>query len=386
MIDFDSFIKENFNADTLKLRLRYSNNPDIIKAIEQIELRRKAGDKFRVRELDFTPNVIYGAVSVEQSTSAAVAMFHVSLAPTAKKVLDMTMGIGIDAVAFSKINNAEIVGIELNSELAEISSLNYASIPNFKVINADSVQWIKNCNEKFDLIFIDPARRAVDGSRVYNVHDCTPDVTLLIDEIFSHAPRCMVKLSPMLDISATIKDLPCAKSIYIIEEKGECREILVDMLNGFDGETEIIAVNGASRFSFFKSEEFQAVPLYGVPSKGDILYEPWPSIMKVAPFRILSQKFGCKALGANTHLYFSGSIVDEFPGKRYRVDEVLPYQSSIIKRFSRLYGEASVSVRNFPDTAEKVKAKLKVKESALRRVIATTTDSGDKLLLLLSKI
>lgn len=384
--DYDRFIRENKDADTVKLRLRYSGDPYVLDAIGQIELRRKAGDKFRTSGLDLTPDRIFGTISVEQSTSAAIALFHASLAKDAHRVLDMTMGLGTDAAAFAIIDGAEVTAIEMNPEFAAVSIDNYRSIPNIRIIVGDSVDFIKNCRENFDLVFIDPARRADDGSRVYNVHDCRPDVTLLSDDIFRCASRCMVKLSPMLDVSATIRDLPMTRNLYVVEERGECREILVDMEKDFDGETVITAVNGAETFSFTRNEESAAEPSYGIPVAGDVLHEPWPSIMKASPFRLLCQKFGCKALGANTHLYFSNDVVANFPGKAYRIEAVLPYQSGVLKRFAKEYGNASVSVRNFNDTAERVRAKLKVKENSRRRVIATTAGNGDRLLLLINRM
>ena len=384
--DFNRFVKENINADTVKLRLKYASNKEVVDAIEQIELRRKAGDKFQSGDLDLTPSRLYGAVSVEQSTSASIAVFHARLASNVKRVLDMTMGIGIDAAAFALVDGAEVTAIEKNPELAALSIENYKGVPGIKVICDDSSIWIKCCREQFDLVFVDPARRADDGSRVYNVHDCKPDITVLAEDIFRCAPRCMAKLSPMLDISATLKELPATKSIYIVEEKGECREILADMESEFDGEPSIVAVNGNRVFSFTASEESQAQAEYATPVSGEILYEPWPSVMKAAPYRLLSSRYGCKALSANTHLYFSKDVVADFPGKAYRIEAVLPYQSGVLKRFARQYGDASVSVRNFGDTAEKIRAKLKVKENSQRRVIATTAANGDRLLILVARI
>lgn len=384
--DFNRFVKDNINADTVKLRLKYAGNKEVVDAIEQIELRRKAGDKFQSGDLDLTPARLYGTVSVEQSTSASIAVFHARLASNVKRVLDMTMGIGIDAAAFALVDGAEVTAIEKNPELAALSIENYKGVSGIKVICDDSSTWIKCCREQFDLVFVDPARRADDGSRVYNVHDCKPDITVLSEDIFRCAPRCMATLSPMLDISATLKELPATKSIYIVEEKGECREILADMESKFDGEPSIVAINGDRVFSFTASEESQAQAEYATPESGEILYEPWPSVMKAAPYRLLSSRYECKALSANTHLYFSKDIVEDFPGKAYRIEAVLPYQSGVLKRFARQYGDASVSVRNFGDTAEKVRAKLKVKENSQRRVIATTAANGDRLLILVARI
>lgn len=379
------FIEENRNADTTKLRLRFHGQDDVVKLIDQIDLRRKAGDKFMLPDgRSIAPKYLYSGVSVEQATSARIAAFHASLASTAKTVLDLTMGMGIDAAAFALLNGAVVTGLELNGDLADLSSKNYSDHESMTVINADANEWLKGCDEQFDLIFVDPSRRADDGSRVHNVHDCRPDVVALMDEIKRHSGRLMVKLSPMLDLKSVSREIPEATAIYVVEERGECREILADAK--FDEQTEepeIVARNEEREFRFRFSEESAANGEYGRPKEGDYLYEPWASVMKAGPFKLLCEIYNCKALGANSHLYFSENEIEDFPGKCYRVAAALPYQSSIIKRFAKRYGNASVAVRNFGDSAEKVRQKLGVKESSEQRVIATTDNNGTKLLLLL---
>lgn len=379
------FIEDNLNADTAKLRLRFHGQDDYVRLIDQIDLRRKAGDKFSLADgRSLMPRYLFGGVSVEQATSARIAAFHASLAPEAKRVLDLTMGMGIDAAAFALLNGATVTGLELNGDLAELSSENYRDHESMKVINADATEWLSGCDERYDLIFIDPSRRAEDGSRVHNVHDCRPDVVSLMDEIKRHTKRLMVKLSPMLDLKSVLREIPETTAIYVVEERGECREILVDA--NFECrvvEPEIVARNEEKEFRFKFSEESSAQGDYGRPKDGDYLYEPWASVMKAGPFKLLCERYESKALGANSHLYFSENKIERFPGKCYRIAAVLPYQSSIIKRFAKRYGNASVAVRNFGDSAEKVRQKLGVKESSEQRVIATTDNSGAKLLLLL---
>lgn len=381
------FVEQNIDADTSRLRFRYHGDAELMEAIDQIDLRRKSGDKFRLPDdTSLQPAWLYGSVSVEQSTSALIAQFHASLASDTRRVLDLTMGLGIDALAFAMLNHACVTAVELNPELAAISAENYASVSGLQVVNADSVSWLANCKEQFDLIFIDPARRAADGSRVYNVHDCTPDVTSMMSTMLDHSPRVMVKLSPMLDIKATLIELPKTRDIYIVEQKGECRELLADVHRDFSGEASIVAVNGDRRFAFKLSEEAMATSNFGVPQVGDVLYEPWPAVMKAGPWNLLCERFGCRALNSNSHIYFSSDYVVAFPGKAYCVECVLPYSSSVIKRFRKSYSHASVAVRNFPETADRLRARLHVGESSSIRVIGTTDSDMQPLLIVCSAL
>ena len=107
--------------------------------------------------------------------------------------------------------------------------------------------------------------------------------------------------------------------------------------------------------------------------------------MKAAPFKLLCERFDIGELHPNTHLYVSPRKIDGFPGKRYRIEAVIPYASKYIKRFAKEYPAASVSVRNFPCTAAALRAKLKVKESDTVKVAGVTLKGGSQMLLVMRK-
>ena len=384
---FWEFIENHFDDDTSKLRLKFHGDSEAIKAIEQIELCHKCPEKFVDADgLSLRPQTLHSAVAVEQSTSASIARFHASLVNDCSRVLDMTMGMGIDAQAFASLAGCQVTAIEKDTALFATSLANYSHLANLEVINDDSIEWLRRTDRNFDCVFIDPARRDSLGKRVVNIRDCTPDVIENLDLILAHSPRLIIKLSPMLDVTATLKDLPGTKSLYVVEDRGDCREILVEVERGFDREAEIKVVKGQVAFSFKPSEESAAKAVFGFPSAGQWLYEPWASTMKAGPFKLLCDRFGTAAIAANSHLYFSDSLILDFPGRHYEIVEVLPYQSSVLKRFARQWPEASVAVRNFPLTADKLKAKLRLKESNALRLIATTTADNQKILILSRRI
>lgn len=387
--EFKEWIDAHRNDDVASLRLRFASaDAEVKEAISQIEYRAKAGDKFRSADADFAPQWFPTGLSVEQASSAAVAAFHASLMAEAHSVLDMTMGLGVDAAAVAAIDKAEVTAIERDARLCEFARENYKSLGNLTVINADSVEWLRDTKQVFDWIFIDPARRDDVGRRVFNIHDCTPDVAEIMPLMFEHAADILVKLSPMLDLSATITDLGKVAALYIVEERGEVREVLVhlnrDAVSSPDT-TPIEVVNGDNRFLFTREQEAQSAERYAEPVAGDFLYEPSPAVMKAGPFKLLCEKFDVGALHPNTHLYVSAQKIDNFPGRRYLIRAVIPYASKNIKRFAREYPAASVSVRNFPCTAAALRAKLKVKESDAVKVVGATLKGGNQVLIVMGR-
>jgi len=397
--EFSRWVADHAKDDTASLRLRFAKtDPAVSEAISQIEYRRKAGDKFtKVRQMsgrtgavtgDFSPRWFPSALSVEQASSASVAMFHASLVESGSHVLDMTMGLGSDAAAIALVDDAQVTAIERDSRLCRFAELNYREIKGLHVINANSVEWLGSTAETFDCIFIDPARRDDAGNRVYNIHDCTPDVAELLPLMLSHAPKAIIKLSPMLDISATIAALEHVAKVYVVEERGEVRELLAVIDQSADygiDDTPIEAVSVECSFTFTRNEEASAAERYYMPGAGEYVYEPSPAIMKAAPFRLLCDRFDVSALHPNTHLYVSSRKIEGFPGKRYKIDAVIPYSSKYIKRFVKEYPAVSVSVRNFPISAAALRAKLKVKEGDAVKLFGVTLKSGDQALLVMHR-
>lgn len=411
--DTERFIEENAFADVAKLRLKYGGDPLMNAAILQIELRRKFSRKFTDMEgVSLMPLRFPSALSAEQATAASIARFHSSLLSEGDKVLDITMGLGIDSRCFADVAGVLVTSIERNEETAEYGRRNYASINNMEIITADSVEWLTKTNRQFSQVFIDPARRDPKGDKVINLHDCEPDVTEIIPLIFEHAENLLIKLSPMLDVTATIRDLPCCVGLMAVETAGECKELLAVCKRGENGEPDLIPLSVVDadgdfpRFFFTRNEEQNASVEYGVPRKGNYLYEPCPSAMKAGCYKSLAERFGLHKLHPNTHLYFQLSddeiaeiqkennledddyleLLKEFPGKRYKIEAVLPFSSGEMKRFYKNYGNASVAVRNFPMTAERLKMKLGCRESSERRIIGVTVADGTQRLILVSPV
>lgn len=390
--EFKDWIDGHRNDDVASLRLRFASaDAEVKEAISQIEYRSKAGDKFRtlLMDKDFAPQWFPTGLSVEQASSAAVAAFHASLMSGAGSVLDMTMGLGVDAAAVAVIDGAEVTAVERDTRLCDFARENYKAIGNLTIVNADSVEYLNDTPQSFDWIFIDPARRDDVGRRVFNIHDCTPDVSEIMPLMFSHAPNVLVKLSPMLDVSATISELGKVAKLYIVEERGEVREVLVHLDRNTISEpdtTPIEIVSGDNHFIFTRAEEAGATERYTEPVADYYLYEPSPAVMKAGPFKLLCEKFDVGALHSNTHLYVSPHKIDGFPGRRYIIQAVISYASKNIKRFARDYPAASVSVRNFPCTAAALRAKLKVKESDAVKVVGATLKGGNQVLIVMSRV
>ncbi len=389
-----AWIDAHRNDDVSRLRLHChkSGNKDIEFAILQIECRRKAHKKLP-RTLSNPRFIFPTLLSSEQCTSDALAAFHTSLIGNGESVLDMTCGLGIDTFHFAR-KVSSITTIEISHDIASAAMLNARtlSLDNVTVINGNSVDFINNDNNHYDTIFIDPARRGSSGQRLYALSDCVPDVTAIIDKISSKCNRLIIKASPMLDIAKSLSEITNITDIYSIGTRQECKELV--MIADFTRSDDIhpirhaVTISGTETLSFdFKAdEEHGATPLYTSPKEGFFLYEPFPAVMKSAPFRLLSARYGIGKLHANTHLYTSSEYISDFPGDIFRIDHIIQFSSKELKNIVREYPKINVATRNFILSADELRKRLKVKDGGDKKLIGTTSVDNGRLLLILSPV
>lgn len=394
--DFFAWVNAHLNDDPARLRLKYSRggdgSVDYAAAITQIECRRRFARKFAYT-LAACPDFYFPSVLAgEQATSDTLALFHSSYVAEGCTAIDLTAGLGIDAL-YSARRASSLTAVERDADKVEALRHNAAALKadNIEAVHGDCIEFIDRCladGRHFTTAFIDPARRAADGSRVFALADCEPDVTALADKLSKLCDILLVKVSPMLDISHTIASLsPAPVSIMAIGTAGDCKELfaIVDFRNPA-AETMVEAVTlGAGEtltFAYRMSQEHECPmpPLTGELAPGDYVYEPYPALMKCGAFRLPAQRYGLSVFHANTRLFTSRGPVDGFPGRRYTVVEVLPYASRVIKRFAAKYPAINVATRNFGISADALKAKLRVKDGGDMRLFGVTDSAGERLL------
>lgn len=388
--EFWSWIDEHINDDVLNLKLKYQGKLTWLNcALCQIQARHSC--KKKLSETLKNPQFYFPSIlAAEQCTSDRLARFHASLIDKDSTVLDMTAGLGIDAFHLAeKCRN--VTAIERQEALYEALEYNASvmGIENIKILHTDSLQYIDETNETYDVVFVDPARRGNEGERVYNIRDCQPNILECLDILKMRCATLIAKMSPMLDITQSLKDFDYLPDIYVVSDGKECKELLIK-LNFRDGGKHVSTINvwipDQPVFSFTLQEEEKAVANYGVPQKDDVLYIPSAAIMKAAPFKLLSERYKLTKLSPNSHIYFGKNTIDDFPGTLLRVVKVVPYSSGNIKRFAREFPCAEVTARNFGMQPKDLIKKLKIKEGGTLRVIATTGLDEERMLIVCAPI
>ena len=396
---FWEFIDTNRNVEPSALRLKYHGKPnpdfDIDFAILQIECRKKYGKKLADTLARFPRFIFPTSLSGEQATSDLLASYHASLLPEGIAVADLTAGLGIDALHLSA-KCTSFTAVEIDALKADALAYNTQGT-GIRVACDDCQLWIDKAaenGERYDMLFIDPARRATDGKRIFALSECQPDVTTMLHTMRNVSKALMVKASPMLDITHTASELPGATRIIALGTVTECKELdaIVDLTadcGEYTVEATTLTKDGASTFAFTPSQERNAAATYAMPQEGGYIYEAYPAVMKAAPFNLLSQQFEIGKLHPNTHLYTSATLTErqqEFPGQIWRIERVLPYESKHIKRLAKEYPQMQVATRNFDMQADALRKKLGIKDGGQLRLFAATAYPNKKIMIVASPL
>lgn len=390
--DFYSFVNKHGGEDVNSLALKYRDsklNFDLPFALIQIEARKKYIHKLK-DFLILQEFIFPDSISGEQASHQAVATFHANLCSDSYKILDMTAGLGIDAISFASVGKS-VTALELDKNKAEILLHNkdVKGCLDLNVINQDSITFLKNTDDKFDLIFIDPARRDENKNRVFKLQDCSPDIVGNIDLILKKTEKLLIKASPLLDVTETLRILPQLTAVRAIGVKGECKELLLEVSDKKipNGAHDIILeaidldINGTvlSRFTvsttYAENKGNQSGIKFAGPEDiktGHFLLEPSAMMMKLACWDKICNQFNALKLDKSSHLFISDVNHDSFPGRVTKIDKVIKKQD----RKSYMGFPASVVSRNYPMSSDELRKLFKLKEGDNHFFYATRV--GDK--------
>lgn len=254
-------------------------------------------------------------------------------------------------------------------------------------ITEDQSQSLLKTNLGLKLIFIDPARRDDAGNKVVSLKDCTPDVTLLQEEMLSKADYVIIKLSPMLDWHRAVSELNCVQEVHIISVNNECKELLLVLSARNMGNLRIYCINDAQSFvcDEMEMEESSVKIAPSTLEEMQYLYESNASLMKAGCFGVLSGRYDARMLSKNSHLFVSREPIAVFPGRSFRIIAVSSFNKKELKRHLSGITKANIAIRNFPLSVAELRKRLKLKDGGETYIFATTLSDESHVLVITEK-
>ena len=443
------FIRQHQDDDVRQLAFLGSKYPEVDMpfALDQIRGRKMARVKLpRWASLE---GIIYPPhISMEQCSSESTALYKAELAarllglPASSsgtemkaeseiEFVDLTGGFGVDFSYIAARLGVKSMYVERQAHLCEAAKENFErlGLKNAIVKNGDGIEVLHSFLPKKDdaasaddslgiiydqplsllktklglkLIFIDPARRDDAGNKVVSLKDCTPDVTVLQEEMLSKADYVIIKLSPMLDWHRAISELSHVREVHIISVNNECKELLLVLsarnmgemeASSADGEVKhvgnlrIYCINDAQSF-VCEELDMEASQVKIAPStleEMQYLYEPNASLMKAGCFGVLSERYDARMLSKNSHLFVSREPIAAFLGRSFRIIAVSSFNKKELKRHLSGITKANIATRNFPLSVAELRKRLKLKDGGETYIFATTLSDESHVLMITEK-
>ena len=429
------FIRQHQDDDVRQLAFLGSKYPEVDMpfALDQIRGRKMARVKLpRWASLE---GIIYPPhISMEQCSSESTALYKAELAarllglPASSsgtemkaeneiEFVDLTGGFGVDFSYIAARLGVKSMYVERQAHLCEAAKENFGrlGLKNTIVKNGDGIEVLHSFLPKKDdaastddslgitydqplsllktklglkLIFIDPARRDDAGNKVVSLKDCTPDVTVLQEEMLSKADYVIIKLSPMLDWHRAISELSHVREVHIISVNNECKELLLVLsARNMDENLRIYCINDAQSFVCdeldMESSQVKIAP--STLEEMQYLYEPNASLMKAGCFGVLSGRYDARMLSKNSHLFVSQAPIEAFPGRSFRIIAVSSFNKKELKRHLAGITKANIATRNFPLSVAELRKRLKLKDGGETYIFATTLSDESHVLVITEK-
>lgn len=311
-------------------------------------------------------------LSCEQCSSEATARYKAAiirqLGEKQDILIDLTGGYGVDTYFLSE-QTTQAHYVERNEELCRIAQHNFqiANKP-IHVHNTSAEDFLAQYSmaesvssnvKKEVVVYLDPARRDAHGGKVFRIEDCEPNVIKILPSLRAISSTILIKFSPMLDITSALQSLGNEWDVHVVALHNEVKEIIF-----VTGNNRIHAVNilheGNDQFSFTRSEEKSALCAMA-DCICEYIYEPNAAIIKAGAFRLVSERYQLHKLDHNTHLYTADQLIEDFPGRVWKViAQPIKNQRDIAALGIQ---RAAILTRNYPLTPEELRKKFKVQES-----------------------
>lgn len=308
-----SFIIRHLNDDVAELSLKYSAKTsfNLTICLQLIKIYQKSRHKLPHLS-SFFPAI--DERSYQQSTSELVAEFKASLI-SGKKLLDLTGGLGIDDIAFSKVFE-EVISLDINEDLN--SMFRY----NLNLLNISNIQRLEKSADEMsdfacDWLYIDPDRRT-EKQRLVLLEDLKPNILEILPKLQKQEIKLALKLSPLFEIKELLNLIDGIHSIYCISQANELKEVFV-LIDHQNSEPIIHAIElGSKAFSYNGIPADWDITITEEENNSNYLYIPKAALSKAHLELKLAKELGLTKF-AGFQLFTSSKVVHHQAFRSYKI-------------------------------------------------------------------
>jgi hypothetical protein len=298
--------------------------------VEQIELRERARDKFRLAErMYFTPK------GLEQATDDVLAAYKAGRFPANEPVVDLCCGIGGDLMALAQRERA--VGVDRDPVVAILAMANVKLLeaPAATVVADDAM----NRAPREGCWHCDPDRRPGER-RTTSAEAFQPSLESL-NLFLTQNANAAIKLAPATEAPG---DWAERGELEWLGSRGECRQ-QVAWFGGparYRGQrVATIAEQGNLRTIVGQPN----VPLAVAPRLGRYVYEPHAAILAARLTGIIAREQGIDAVSANTAYLTGDRPVSDPALAGFLINDELPLDRRQLRAYCRERGLARLEIK-----------------------------------------
>ena len=308
----------------------------------------------------FEARAIVPTLAYEQSSSEECAERKEL---SGESVLDLTCGLGVDALALSK-RFKRVVTIERNDGVAAVARENFRRLgaSNIEVVCSSAEEYIANCTDHFDWCFSDPDRRGAKGEKLVRLEDCSPNVVALMPTLQKIAEKICIKCSPLFDVDEAFR-LFGECSVECVSLGSEAKEVNI-YIDGSTSQLKAVAV-GAGEFSCSVEERNSAMWSAQPSNLAQYRYITLPDVA-LQHARMVAAAFEEKCdVWSNNGVALSIEEPAEVLGRTFAIEAIYELDSAF-KRVIR-GAKAEIYRRDFPMSNAEICKRYRCSEGSKER-------------------
>lgn len=335
-------------VQTTRLRKRLSARRTHL-VLEQVELRRRAGEKF----FDAAERMFFTRVGLEQATDQIVARYKARRFPAGGPVADLCCGIGGDLLGLAERGPA--VGVDLDPITALVAEANAAAVAS--EVRLEDVAGVDL--RAFAAWHMDPDRRP-QGHRTTQVEYYEPPLPV-IQRMLAASNHAALKLAPAAEVPEAWA--PEAELEWISRDR-QCRQLVAwfGELTAEPGKRRAtIVANQPDRPLVVRTllaAEGQRPPVAG--TIGRYVFDPDAAVLAARLVGPLAAEHQLAALSSSVAYLTGDTPIDDPALACFAVLEVLPFDLKRIKQLvhSRGIGQLEIKKRGVRHEPEQLRRQL----------------------------
>jgi hypothetical protein len=336
---------------TLVSKLRRELSAERVRLVlEQVELRRRARDKFaQAAQMFFTPR------GLEQATDENIAAYKAARFDSCGRIADLCCGIGGDLLGLAA--KATVIAVDRDPIALVLAKANCRANGHGEV-QFESTDVKQFALSRASAWHLDPDRRT-EGRRTTRIDRCQPDETSM-DRMLGTSSHAAIKLAPTADVPPSWTE---AAELEWIGHRRECQQLVAwfgSLARHVGQASATVLLTGFSDTWTVRGERNKEIPRSRGPAR--YIIEPHASVLAARLTGAVAEEHGLSAFSSTSGYLTSDRLIADSVLSVFEVTDSLPFDVKRLRSLlrERRIGQLEVKKRGVPHDPEQLRRQLRV--------------------------